>query len=221
METLELVVRPRQERGRHVGGLRRRGLVPAVVYGHRQPAVSVTAEAHTLERVWHRAGRTHLVDLEIDSPEGRWRRQVLIRELQRDPRTGQLLHADFFVVNLREKLTADIPVVTVGEAPAVQQRLGQLVQPLTTVRVECLPSDLPSQVTADVSRLTQVDEALTVGDLELPAGVAVVHPDASEVVVKVAPARVREGAAEAAAGGAVTPGDASAGGATAATPGAS
>lgn len=214
MDALRLEARPRTERGRHVRALRRQGLVPAIVYGHGQDPLSIAVDYRDLERVWHRAGRTHLVDLEIGEERPR---RALIRELQRDPRSWQILHADFYVVDLREKLSADIPVVCVGESPAVQQRLGQLVQPVTEVRVECLPAALPAQITVDVSGLTQVDEAITVGELSVPEGVAIVHPPADEVVVKVGPTRVREEAApvtpaaEAEGGGGAAPSEEPAG----------
>jgi large subunit ribosomal protein L25 len=194
MQQLTLTVLPRQETGRHVHALRRAGRVPAVVYGHRQPPVSVQADAKDIDRIWQRAGRTHLVDLLL---EGHPARRVLIRELQRNPRNGRPLHADFFAVNLLEKLTAEVPLVLTGESPAVSElKLGQLLQTLNTVKVECLPTDLPPQITVDVSGLGAVDDAVTVSDLELPEGVTLVSAEPGEVVVKVSALRVREEAAE-------------------------
>jgi large subunit ribosomal protein L25 len=177
-------------RGRHARALRRTGTIPAVIYGHQLAAAPIETEARALERIWHRAGRTHLVDLTVDGSRAR---KVLIREIQIDPRTGRLVHADFFAVNLREKLTADIPIVIVGDAPAVTDlKIGQLLQTLTSVKVECLPGDLPPQLTVDVSHLDEVDKAVTIGEIVLPPGVTLVHADLGETVVKVAVLRVRE-----------------------------
>lgn len=199
MPPLTLTVLPRQETGRHVHALRRAGRVPAVVYGHRQPALPVQADAKEVDRIWQRAGRTHLVDLVL---EGQPSRRVLIRELQRNPRTGRLLHADFFAVNLRERLTAEVPLVVTGESPAVSElKVGQVLQTLNAVKVECLPTDLPPQITVDISGLGAVDDALTVADLVVPDGVTVIA-EPGEVVVKIAALRVREEAAEEAAEGA-------------------
>jgi large subunit ribosomal protein L25 len=187
---LSLTVRPREATGRHVHALRRAGQVPATVYGHRQPAISVQADAREIDRIWQRAGRTHLVDLRL---EGQPVRRVLIREFQRNPRTGAPMHADFFAVNLLEKLTAEVPIVLTGESPAVSDlKVGQLLQTLSTIKVECLPTDLPPQIHVDVSGLGAVDDSVTVGDLEVPKGVALVGVEPSEVVVKVAALRVRE-----------------------------
>jgi large subunit ribosomal protein L25 len=193
MPPLTLTVLPRQETGRHVHALRRAGRVPAVVYGHRQPPLSVQADAKEVDRIWQRAGRTHLVDLVLgDQPA----RRVLIRELQRSPRTGRLLHADFFAVNLRERLTAEVPVVLTGESRAVGElKVGQVLQTLNSVKVECLPTDLPPQITVDISGLAAVDDAITVADLVVPEAVTVIA-EPGEVVVKIAALRVREEAAE-------------------------
>ena len=197
--SLSLTVRPREATGRHVHALRRAGQVPATVYGHLQPAISVQADAKEIDRIWQRAGRTHLIDLKV---EGQPVRRVLIREFQRNPRTGAPFHADFFAVNLREKLTADVPVVLTGESPAVSDlKVGQLLQTVNTLKVECLPTDLPPQIHVDVSGLGAVDESVTVADLTLPKGVILVGVEPSEVIVKVAALRVREEVEEAAAEG--------------------
>jgi large subunit ribosomal protein L25 len=217
--SLSLDVRPRDATGHHVRALRRTGQCPAVIYGHRQAPISFQADSKEIDRIWLRAGRTQLIDLRLG---GQPVRRVLIREFQRNPRTGQPIHADFFAVNLREKLTADVPLVITGESPAVSElKVGQLLQTLNTVKVECLPTDLPPQIHVDVSGLAAVDDTVTLGDLTLPAGVTVVSAEPSEVVVKVAAMRVREEveeapaeAAEAAEGGeaAEPAGEAGAGG---------
>lgn len=186
---LALSASPRSELHRHAHALRRRGFVPGVLYGHNVTPLTLSVEARTLRRVWKAAGLSNLIDLEVD---GGRPRKVLIRELQVDPRTADLVHVDLFAVNLREKLTVDVPVIPVGESPAVAvEKVGVLQQLLTTVRVECLPSDIPAQLTVDVSGLLAVDDGIHISEIELPAGVALataVNPD--ELVVKVAPVRV-------------------------------
>ena len=202
MEKLELDARPRDVVGRRVTQLRRHGEVPAVLYGHQQASVPVSIDAKALERIWHRAGRSHLVDLRLDGGRAR---KVLIREYQHNPRSAAPVHVDFFAVNLREKIAVDIPVVVTGRSPAVEEmKIGQLQQPLTTLRIECLPDKLPAQLTVDVSELTEIDQSITIGQVALPDGVTLAHAhgaevDENQVVVKVAPLRVREEIEEAAA----------------------
>jgi large subunit ribosomal protein L25 len=182
--------------------------VPAVLYGHNLEPQAISTEARLLARVWRRAGRTHLIDLKVDTGGPR---KVLIRDLQFDPRTARPLHADFFAVNLREKLTVEIPVVLVGESPAVTDlHLGQLQQTTTSLRVECLPGNIPSQISVEVSGLVELDQGIHIRELELPDGVSLgAHIDADELVVKVAALRVAaEEEVEAAAEGEPAEGEA-------------
>ena len=201
---LSLRATQRAELHRHVHALRRRGEVPAVLYGHNVEPQALSTEARALEKVWHRAGRTHLVDLSVDGGRAR---KVQIRELQVDPRTARLIHADFFAVNLREKLTVDIPIVPVGDAPAVtEQKIGVLQQVMSTVKVECLPSDIPGQLTVDVSELREIDQGMHLRDITLPEGVVWSHGvDPDELVVKVAALRVQVEEEEAAAAAEAAP----------------
>jgi large subunit ribosomal protein L25 len=199
MDKLDLAASPRTETGRHVHALRRAGAIPAVLYGHKVTPVALSVDAKDLERIWHRAGRTHLVDLHVEGQKGA--KKALIKELQIHPRSGHPLHADFFAVNLREKITAEVPVIVIGESPAVQQKLGQVQQVVSSLRVESLPADIPAQITVDITPLTEVDQSITLGQIELPKGVSLPHADADEVVVKIAQVRIRveEEAPEAAA----------------------
>jgi large subunit ribosomal protein L25 len=190
MDSISLSARPRSETGRHVHHLRREGAVPAVLYGHKVAPVSLTVDAKEMDRTWRHAGRTHLVDIKVEGQ--RTARKALIKDLQFHPRSGKVLHVDFFAVNLREKITSEVPVIVIGESPAVQQRLGQIQQVISAVRVEALPAELPAQLTVDVSVLVEVDQGINLGDIELPAGVTLVHAELTETVVKIAAVRVRE-----------------------------
>jgi large subunit ribosomal protein L25 len=188
--TIDLPARTREQRGSHNKPLRREGLVPAVLYGHNVEPRAITTQAAVLHKVWMRAGRTQLIDLSVDGARAQ---KVLVREMQIDPRTNRPIHADFFAVNLREKLTADVPVVITGESPAVvDAKVGTLQQLINTLRIECLPADLPSQFSVDVSGLVEIDSGVHVRDIQLPEGVALVHIDPDELVVKVAALRIVE-----------------------------
>ena len=173
-----------------------------MLYGRDLPSQAICTDTAALVRVWQRAGRTHLIDLSID---GAGPRKVLFHDLQIDPRTARPLHADFFAVNLRERLEVDVPVRTVGDAPAVSQlKVGSLQQVLVTLRIEALPGNLPDHLTVDVSELAEVDAAIRVRDVALPEGVSLAaHVDPDEVVVKIA--ALRAVAVEEAAPAAVEP----------------
>ena len=205
---LRLEATSRADHGRHVRALRRTGQVPGVLYGHRVEPLSLSLETRTLERVWRRAGHSNLVDLAVDGGRAR---KVLIREFQTDPRTTKPMHADFFAVNLREKLVVEVPLIPVGDSPAVsEEKIGMLQQLVNTLKVECLPGDIPAQLTVDVSSLLTVDSGVHLRDVSLPEGVALAHgADPDELVVKVAALRVaaEEEEEEAAAEAAAEPGE--------------
>jgi large subunit ribosomal protein L25 len=189
--TLALRATRRTVTGKHVHALRRGGEVPAILYGHNVKPVSLAIDTRLLEKVWRRAGRSHLVDLTLDSDQPR---KVLIRELQVDPRTAHLLHVDLFAVNLREKLIVEIPIVPVGDPPAVTDlKIGVLQQIMTSVKLECLPGDMPAQLSVDVSGLAAIDDGVHLGEVQLPPGVTLAHGvDPDELVVKIAALRVVE-----------------------------
>jgi large subunit ribosomal protein L25 len=129
--------------------------------------------------------------------------KVLIREVQISPRRHGPVHVDFYRVSLKEKLHADVPVVGVGESPAVKVGLGELHVFSHVLKVECLPADIPEQIDLDLTRLETLDDTLKVSDLVLPAGVTVLA-DLDEVLAKVAvhkerAADIEDAASEAAA----------------------
>jgi large subunit ribosomal protein L25 len=193
---LELSASVRPETGRHVHAVRRRGEVPAVLYGHNVKPQNLAIEARSLQKVWHGAGHSTLVDLALDGGRAR---KVLIRELQVNPRTMELMHVDLFAVNLREKLTVEVPLIPIGESPAVTEfKLGVLQQVVTSVKVECMPGDIPALLNVDISGLTEVDQAIRLSEVPLPERVTLatgVDPD--ELVLKVAQVRVAAEAEEA------------------------
>jgi large subunit ribosomal protein L25 len=193
--SLELSASVRTETGRHVHAVRRRGQVPAILYGHNVEPQKLAIEARALRKVWHNAGHSHLVDLALDGGRAR---KVLIRELQVNPRTTELMHVDLFAVNLSEKLTVEIPLIPVGESPAVTElKLGVLQQIITSVKVECMPGDIPAQLNVDISGLTDIDQGVRLADVPLPERVSLatgVDPD--ELVLKVAQVRVAAEAEE-------------------------
>lgn len=170
-----------------VSTLRSQGYVPGVLYGFKLQPAHIAVQARDLEKTWKKAGRTHIISLALDGTK----HNVLIREMQVSPRSGAIAHVDFFAMNPKSKLTADVPITLHGESPAVSVKAGQLLQLLTTIKVECLPSDLPAHLTASIEGLNAVDDAVTVADLAAPHGVAILHQPADDIVAKIVPNRVQ------------------------------
>jgi large subunit ribosomal protein L25 len=181
-KTYELTVEPREATGKGAKKLRRQQMVPGVVYGHRVETESVQVSQRELERVYHHAGSNSLVDLKVG--DGAAPRKVFIYKVQRDPVSHSVQHVDFMAVNLREEMTASVPIVIIGEAPAVERKEGLLLHGIDHVQVRALPTDLPPIVEVDVSSLEAVDETIHVSDLTFPSNVTLLTPG-EEMVVKI------------------------------------
>ncbi|MDQ3702645.1 MAG: 50S ribosomal protein L25 [Chloroflexota bacterium] len=193
--------------GKQVRALRRQGIIPANVYGRGIDSVAVQFALRDLRDVLIQAGATTVVDLHV-SPAGGGDAQphpVLIETITREPGRGRILHIDFRQVDLNRPVRTDVPIVLLGEAPAVQQG-GVVVQSLDTLAVEALPRSLPHEIPVDISRLAAVDDQITVGDITLPAGVTA-QVDAEIIVVRIIGSRLE---AEVAAEEAVTADEAAA-----------
>lgn len=174
--------------GKQVKSLRRDGKLPANVYGHNVKATAVTVDAKEFAGVLKQAGETGLIDLKIGEEKTR---PVLIHDMLVDPVKGATLHVDFYQVNLKEKLTATVPLEYVGESPIVKTGEGILLELLQEVEVESLPTDIPSSIEVDISGLTEVDQGIRVSDLPLPEGVEM-QTDGEELVCKIDTAQMAE-----------------------------
>lgn len=186
---VELEVSPREVLGKKVKALRRQGVTPANVYGRGLESKAVQIPIHDLVRLLRAIDRTTIISLRVTGEDGP--RPVVVHGVQRHPTTEELLHVDFFQVSLTEKIRLEVPIVLVGEAPAVGAYHGIVVQSLASVLVEALPTSMPAHIEADVSGLTEINDAIYVHDLKVPAGVQL-HVDHDAMVVKVAAPAVAE-----------------------------
>src|SRR5579872_4374769 len=158
----------------------RAGKLPAVVYGHNTEATPIVLDKLEFQKVYLKSGRTHLVDLALDGRS----EKVLVREIQTHPRRLGPIHVDFYQVNLQEKIEVEVPVRVIGESAPVKQGDADVLQPMHSIRVDCLPSDIPEEFVVDITPLEEIDSELRVQDLKVPQGVTVLE-DADELVVKI------------------------------------
>ena len=189
-----LKVEKRVVLGKKIKKLRREGILPANVYGKDMKSASVQVGLKDFMAVYHIVHETGLVDLALDGTT----LPVLIHNVQIDPRSQTVVHADFFKVNLSEKITAKIPVMALGEPKAVLDKVGLLEQPTSEIEVEALPTDLPEKIEVNVEGLTAVDEQILVSDIKLDTGVTVLS-EPSQVVFKIGELVTKEMEAQAAA----------------------
>lgn len=181
MEKFQLKAKKRTLTGRKVKQLRKQGLLPGNIYGNKIKSQAVEISVSDFKQIFKKVGETKIVDLLLSDKDVH---PVLIHNLQTDPLTGNPLHADFYQVNLKEKVKTKVPVTLVGISSAVVQKLGLLLQTLNEVEVEALPTDLPEKIEIDVTPLTVLDQELKVANLKITKGVTVLT-DSNLVVVKV------------------------------------
>jgi large subunit ribosomal protein L25 len=205
----QLVAQRREVTGKKVAALRRAGQLPAVVYGHGHASEAIVVDAREFATLRRQAGRNALVDLKVGSGHAT---PVLLHGVQEHPISRVAVHADFFVVKMTEEMVVDVPIVTVGDAPAVDKLGGTLLHLRETVQVRALPAEIPQGLELDVSGLDSFDLMLHVSDLHLPERITVVT-DRHEPLVRVqaprleveeAPAAEAEGAEAGEAGAAET-----------------
>jgi len=164
-EREKLKVKIRHILGKKVRFLRRQGLTPANLYGPKTESIALEVESPILERLIARVGRNALINLMVDG--GKKPRLVMIRDIQRHPLTGNLLHVDFFQVEVTHKVRTEIPLIFLGEAPATKKARVMLIQNLTSLNVEGLPTDLPRSIEVDQSMLEEVDQVIHVRDIAI------------------------------------------------------
>ncbi len=185
---VELNVSPRPVLGKKVKRLRREGIIPANVYGRALDSVAIQVGRDDLVRVVRTAGRNEIIYLRLDGEEPR---PTFVRQIQRHPVTDAILHVDFYQISLAEKVRMDVPVALVGTAPAEQTYGGTLLHSLDSIAVEGLPTDIPSVIEVDVSRLEEIDAAIHVEELTV-SGQVTVLTDPEVVVAKIAPPHVEK-----------------------------
>jgi large subunit ribosomal protein L25 len=198
------------------GRLRSAGRIPGVIYGHGQVPQPVSVDARELRQALSTdAALNQLLELAVDGQ----RVLTMARDIQRHPVRNTVIHVDFLVVRRDEVVSADVPIVTVGEAKAVDQDRGVVAQPLGALSVRATPGAIPPHIEVDISDMT-VGDTIRVGDLRLPSGVTT-EVDSEEAVVVASTSEVAAEveAGEAAAGEAGAAGEGGAGESSGATAG--
>jgi len=202
METVEITIERRAEQGKGPARrMRAAGRVPGILYGPKRTTTSITVAAEEFEKkVVHLEG-AHLIrlvhaganDAELHE------KMVLVREMQLHPVSGRALHADFYEVDLTERLTVEVTIHFVGKAVGVVN--GGILQPiLREIEIECLPTEIPDFFEVDVTAL-DIHDAVHASDLSLPEGVSLVG-DPTRTIVTVLPPSIETKPGEVAAEGA-------------------
>jgi large subunit ribosomal protein L25 len=188
---IELSAEPRTVFGKHVRRLRREGIVPANIYGHGASR-AIQAPSRALERLLSEGGRTGVVAISFDGQS----QTALFKALQRDPRSGLLLHIDFQAVSMEEQVSSVVPIRFIGESSAVTRLGGAMMHPRTELHVSARAVDLPDVIEVDVSAIRELHGAIHVSDLPSTDAYVVTEPGEEVLATVVPPTREEEEAAE-------------------------
>jgi large subunit ribosomal protein L25 len=182
MPEMKLNAARREVLGKKTRLLRRQGITPAHLFGHNLKSQSLQCKTDELLKILTHAGTTRLVSLKVEGDQEP--RNVFVREIQRDILNRQLLHVDFYQVKKGEKMEMDIPIVLVGEAPAMKGKGRMLSRVIDELKIECLPEKVPPQIEVDISILTELEQGIFVKDIVLDPDITV-HTDPEQLIIKV------------------------------------
>ncbi len=183
MEKYVLEAKKREIIGKQVKALRREGLLPAVIYGSGIEPMPLTLNTGEVRQTLSVIGANTLITLKIGKKEY----LVLVRDLQREVIKRDLLHIDFQAVSMEETITTNVPVLVVGEAPAVKELNALLVTSLDFLQIEAKAKDLPDTISVDISELVEIGDHIQVKDLFISGDVKILDDSELTVVVVAAP----------------------------------
>ncbi len=167
-----------------VEALNKKGFIPAVFYGPKEPSTSVAVSQVEFTKVWKKAGESSIISLKVGGEE----HDVLIHDIDFHPLTDAVRHVDFYVIEKGKKLTVDVPVTFVNVSPAVKDLGGILVKVAHDLKIKAMPKDLPREIAVDIALLTDLTSVIKAGDIKLPSGVELAT-DADEIVASIAVAK--------------------------------
>ncbi|MDQ5883660.1 MAG: large subunit ribosomal protein [Patescibacteria group bacterium] len=160
--------------------LRESGRVPAVFYGFKKDVTSLSVDKKEFMSVLKEAGETSTITLK--TPNGEF--NAMIHDVQVDPVKGEVIHVDFLSVDMNKAIEVEVPLEFTGESQAVKEG-GVLVKVMHELSVSALPANIPQHIEVDLSKLSNIDAIITLGDLKLPTGVKFTEEDLSVVVASV------------------------------------
>lgn len=182
---ISLQAKTRNKFGRQTKTLRKKGVLPAVLYGEGiKENITLEVKEKEFERVFKEAGESSLVQLEVNSEQ----HEVLIHQIARDPLSGKFVHVDFFCPSMKKEIEAEVPLVFEGASPAVGDLGGILVKEIQTAEVKGLAHNLPREIRVNIGKLKTFEDRVLVKDLTVPEGVSILRAP-EEIVALVTPPR--------------------------------
>lgn len=186
-EKHEIKAEIRTALGRKVKNIRKQGLTPATVYGKGLESKSVQFATIDLGKIYEKVGESTLVTLLL----GQENLPILFRNPQYHPVEGNMIHIDCYKVNLKEKITAMVPIEFVGESQAVKDG-NTLITVTDEIEIEALPADLPEKIEVDLSVLENLECSITIADLKIDTSKLEIITDKDQLIAKTEEPRAEE-----------------------------
>lgn len=180
----------RESLGKKARSLRKKGFLPAILYGPKIKDMLLSIELKEFEKIEKEVGESSFLSLKIEGKKKSY--QVLIKEIQREPLTGKPIHVDFYQPSLKEKIETIVPLSFKGEALAVKELGGTLVKNFSEVEIRSLPRDIPKEITVDISKLKTFEDRILVEDIKLPKGVEILRNKKDIVAFVAQPEKIEE-----------------------------
>lgn len=180
--TLSLKAQTRTIFNKALESVRKKGDLPAVLYGPKEDNQVLTVDLVSFQKVFNEAGESSVITLETESGK----KDVLVKNVDYHPVTGEPIHVDFYAIEKGKAVEVSVPLNFIGEAPAVKNMGGTLVKVIHELDIEAMPKDLPHEIEVDISTLVDFDSKILAQDIKLPSGV-ICTLDKEEVIALVNP----------------------------------
>lgn len=181
---LILSAKIRQDLGKKVKSLRKKEILPAVLYGPKIKNLNLGIDLKEFENVYKEAGESSLISLDIEGQKQKF--LVLIHEIQKDPLTEKPIHVDFYQPLLEEEIEVAVPIILEGTSLAVKELGGTLVKNISEIKVKAKPQNLPHEIKVNIEKLKTFDDNIKILDLRVPEGVKILG-ELKEIIVFVSP----------------------------------
>ena len=181
-QAIKLELEPRELLGKKVKKLRREGFIPVHLYGPDADSRSLQCQSHKLIQVLSLAGGNTAIEVTIQGESGS--KLAFAREIQWEPMRDTILHVDLLLADINRPVTAQVPIVLIGESAGARSVSGSIVHQLRQLDVQALPLEMPGQIELDLTVLAEAEDVIRVGDIVL-AGNVTVLTDSEELVVRI------------------------------------
>ena len=187
-QQINLKAAPRDLLGKKVKILRRKDQIPAILYGQNFKPLPLALQRSEFVKIARMAGEATLINLDIAQKEPI---KILIRDIQKEPVHDGMIHVDFYKVDMSKEIQTEIPINFVGVSPAVEELEGNFITNKDSIKVECLPEKLVSEINVDIAGLKTFEDLVHIKDLNIPEGIKVLD-EIEDIICQVTPPRSEE-----------------------------